>query len=119
MAINLLPKPADNQLEGQGTRLHGGRLPAQVPTSMIQLTRLNSQPLFVNSDLIKFIEMAPDTVITLVAGEKVVVRESCDEILEKIVTFRRAVFAGVVAQPSMPSLQQAAASSPEADGEGD
>jgi flagellar protein FlbD len=36
---------------------------------MIQLTRLNSHPLVVNSDLIKFVEQSPDTVITLVNGE--------------------------------------------------
>ncbi len=58
---------------------------------MIQLTRLNSQPLAVNSDLIKFVEQAPDTVITLVSGEKIVVRESANEILERIVRLRRSV----------------------------
>jgi flagellar protein FlbD len=56
---------------------------------MIQLTRLNKQPLVVNSDLIEFIESAPDTVITLVTGEKVVVSESTDDIIERIIRFRR------------------------------
>lgn len=56
---------------------------------MIQLTRLNKKPLVVNSDLIEFIENAPDTVITLITGEKVVVLEGTDEILDRIVTFRR------------------------------
>jgi flagellar protein FlbD len=42
---------------------------------MIRLTRLNNRPLVVNSELIKFIENAPDTVITLVTGEKIVVLE--------------------------------------------
>jgi len=59
---------------------------------MIQLTRLNNQLLVVNSDLIKFIERAPDTVLTLVTGEKVVVRESVDVVLEKVAEFRRRVF---------------------------
>ncbi|HMC31761.1 MAG: flagellar protein FlbD [Acidobacteria bacterium] len=63
---------------------------------MIQLTRLNNHPLVVNSDLIKFIEQAPDTVITLVTGEKVLVRESAEEILNRIVEFRRSVLCGVV-----------------------
>jgi flagellar protein FlbD len=62
---------------------------------MIQLTRLNNQPLTVNSDLIKFIEKAPDTVLTLVSGEKVVVLESCEQVLEKVVAFRRTVFSGL------------------------
>ena len=62
---------------------------------MIQLTRLNSHPLVVNSDLIKTIEYAPDTVITLVNGEKIVVRETGDEILGRIVEFRRRVLDGL------------------------
>jgi flagellar protein FlbD len=64
---------------------------------MIQLTRLNNQPLAVNSDLIKFVEQAPDTVITLVTGEKIVVLENTREILERIVEFRRAVLSGICA----------------------
>lgn len=65
---------------------------------MIQLTRLNNTPLAVNSDLVKFVETAPDTVITLITGEKVVVRESTEEVIRRIIEFRRAVLAGL---PSM------------------
>jgi len=63
---------------------------------MIQLTRLNNNPLTVNSDLIKFVEQAPDTVITLVNGEKLVVRESAPEVLERVVAFRRSVLQGIM-----------------------
>jgi flagellar protein FlbD len=56
---------------------------------MIHLTRLNNQPLIVNADLIKFIENVPDTVITLLNGEKIVVRESANEVLERIRDFQR------------------------------
>lgn len=62
---------------------------------MIQLTRLNSHPVAVNSDLIKFVEQAPDTVITLVNGEKILVRETSDEVLKRIVEFRRSIVQGV------------------------
>jgi flagellar protein FlbD len=62
---------------------------------MIQLTRLNKQPLALNSDLIKFIEYAPDTVITLVNGEKIVVLEAGEQILDKIVEFRRRIISGL------------------------
>ena len=55
---------------------------------MIRLTRLNHQALTVNSDLIKFLEQAPDTVITLITGDKLVVRESVDQVLERVVKFR-------------------------------
>jgi len=63
---------------------------------MIQLTRLNNHPLAVNSDLIKFVEQAPDTVITLVNGEKIVVRESAQDVLERVVEFRRSVLQGIM-----------------------
>ena len=63
---------------------------------MIQLTRLNNNPLTVNSDLIKFIEQAPDTVITLVNGEKIVVRENAQDVLERVIQFRRSVLQGIM-----------------------
>ena len=56
---------------------------------MIRLTRLNKRPLVVNSELIKFIENAPDTVITLVTGEKIVVLETAEEVMARIVEYRR------------------------------
>jgi flagellar protein FlbD len=56
---------------------------------MIRLTRLNNRPLVVNSELIKFIENAPDTVITLITGEKIVVLESAEEVMTRIVDYRR------------------------------
>ena len=62
---------------------------------MIPLTRLNGLPLVINSDLIKLIENTPDTVISLVNGEKIVVRETSEQILEKIVQFRRRVLDGL------------------------
>jgi flagellar protein FlbD len=63
--------------------------------NMIRLTRLNNQPLTVNSDLIKFVEQSPDTLITLVTGEKIVVRESAEEVLVQIIEFRRSVLQGL------------------------
>jgi uncharacterized protein YlzI (FlbEa/FlbD family) len=71
---------------------------------MIQLTRLNNQPLMVNSDLIKFVEKAPDTVLTLMNGEKIIVRESAEAVLEKIIAFRQSVMSGAIVQTPMPSL---------------
>jgi len=60
---------------------------------MILLTRLNNRPLVVNSDMIKFIENTPDTVITLITGEKVVVLETVAEVMEEILNFRRQIVA--------------------------
>jgi uncharacterized protein YlzI (FlbEa/FlbD family) len=62
---------------------------------VIQLTRLNGNPIALNSDLIKFVEKAPDTVITLINGEKIIVRESSDDVIRRIVDFRRSVLAGL------------------------
>ena len=61
---------------------------------MIQLTRLNNTRLAVNCDLIKFVEEAPDTVITLLNGEKLVVRETTAEVIECVRRFRRSVLTG-------------------------
>jgi flagellar protein FlbD len=66
---------------------------------MIQLTRLNNHPLVVNSELIKFVEQAPDTVITLVNGDKIVVRESAQDVLDRVVQFRRSVLQGIAPWP--------------------
>ena len=63
---------------------------------MIELTRLNQKPLTVNSDLIKFVENTPDTVITLVSGEKFVVLESAEIIVERVVEFRRRLLDGLL-----------------------
>jgi flagellar protein FlbD len=87
---------------------------------MIQLTRLNSQPLVVNSDLIKFVEKAPDTVLTLINGEKIVVREGSDEVLAKIVEFRRGIFSGLpVAIPGALSLTEAGLIPQDSSGKGE
>lgn len=62
---------------------------------MIKVTRLNHVPLILNSDLIEHIDMTPDTVITLVAGQKYMVLESADEIVEKVIEFRKLLNAQV------------------------
>lgn len=60
---------------------------------MIDLTRLNGHRMVVNCDLIKFAEAAPDTTISLVTGEKLIVLESCDELKERILIYRAQVLA--------------------------
>jgi flagellar protein FlbD len=70
---------------------------------VIHLTRLNSQDFAVNSDLIKFIETAPDTVLTLTSGEKIIVRESAEQVVARIIQFRRAVLSGLLSVASDPN----------------
>ena len=61
---------------------------------MINLTRLNNTVLTLNSDLIKYVEQNPDTVITLLNGEKILVRETSEQVLDRIVDFRRRLLVG-------------------------
>lgn len=54
---------------------------------MIRLTRLNGQEFLLNSELIKFMEETPDTVVTLISGERLVVSESIDAVVDRVVEF--------------------------------
>jgi flagellar protein FlbD len=56
---------------------------------MVKLTRFDGSQIVANSDLIEFLEATPDTVVTLLTGEKIVVQESVDAIVEQVVAFRR------------------------------
>lgn len=68
--------------------------------SMIALTRLNGQAMVVNSDLIKYVESSPDTMLTLIHGEKVVVSEPCEEVVRRITAYRAMLLRNVVMQAS-------------------
>jgi flagellar protein FlbD len=57
---------------------------------MIRLSRLDGQEFILNADLIETIEMTPDTVIVLVTHRKLVVRESADEVINRVIAYRRA-----------------------------
>lgn len=58
---------------------------------MISVTRLNGNPFVMNAELIKTIESTPDTMITLVSGEHVIVREPVDEVVRRAVTYCRSI----------------------------
>ena len=64
---------------------------------MIAVTRLNNTPIVVNPDLIVFIEETPDTIITLSNGEKIVVQEKVNEVIRRVINFKRSIF-----NPSIP-----------------
>jgi flagellar protein FlbD len=55
---------------------------------MIELTRLNGRPMVLNSDLIKTAEASPDTMLTLINGEKLIVREPIAEVVERVLAYR-------------------------------
>ena len=55
---------------------------------MIKVMRLNSKDLIINADLIESIESTPDVVISLTTGNKIVVRNSIDEIINKVIDYK-------------------------------
>ncbi len=56
---------------------------------MIDVTRLNGARFILNAELIRTVESNPDTVITLVGGEHLVVSESSEEIVRRVLEYRR------------------------------
>ena len=83
---------------------------------MIKVTRLNHIPLILNSDLIEHIDVTPDTVIALSSGQKYVVLETAEEIIEKVVAFRKSLFGKGLMCPlaAVPKVERC---SPESDQE--
>jgi flagellar protein FlbD len=73
---------------------------------MIRLTRLNHVAMVLNSDLIEHIDVTPDTVITLTTGQILRVRQTAEEVVERIVEFRRRILAAREEPATLPELPQ-------------
>lgn len=58
---------------------------------MINVIRLNGKELTINADLIETIEQTPDTIITLTTGKKLIVSETREDIVEKVVAYKRTI----------------------------
>lgn len=58
---------------------------------MIRLTRLNQQSVAVNPDNILWADANPDTTLCFVGGDKLMVRESIDELIERITRYQRSI----------------------------
>lgn len=56
---------------------------------MIKVTRINDAPLVVNADLIEFVEASPETIICLTTGKKIMVKQTIDEIIDRVAEFKR------------------------------
>src|ERR1700728_2744310 len=69
---------------------------------MVTLTRLNGSLMVLNSDLVKTAEASPDTMLTLINGEKLIVREQLEEVVERVLIYRARLLATVARQ--MPDL---------------
>jgi flagellar protein FlbD len=69
----------------------------------------------VNSDLIKLVESNPDTVITLVSGDKILVSENANEVVARVIEFKRSVLAGLLTNSSDAAIAVTAAGNIQAD----
>lgn len=58
-------------------------------TTMIRLTRLDGEAFILNADLIRYIEARPDTFVTLTSNERMVVKESMEEVMERAVAYQQ------------------------------
>ena len=56
---------------------------------MIKVRRLNQSELVVNAEMIEFVEATPDSIVSMISGKKIVVAESVDEIIERVVEYRK------------------------------
>ena len=65
---------------------------------MIELTRLNGTQMVLNSDQIKTAEASPDTMLTLIHGEKLIVRETIQEVMERVLDYRSRLLTRVARQ---------------------
>ncbi len=58
---------------------------------MITVTRLDQRVVVVNAELIKMLEATPDTIITLINGDTLIVRESVDEVVRRAIDYARQI----------------------------
>ena len=74
---------------------------------MIKLTRLDGHPFILNADLIRYVEQRPDTFVTLVSGERIVVNESMDHVVELAIDYqqRKAMLPSLLKSPNYLSAQ--------------
>lgn len=58
---------------------------------MIKLSHMNGQEFVLNAELIQYVEAKPDTIITLTSKERLVVKESLDEVVRRVIEYGRAL----------------------------
>lgn len=58
---------------------------------MITITRLDKRVIVLNADLIKTLEATPDTIVTMINGDTLIVRESVEDVVQRIIEYQRLV----------------------------
>jgi len=61
---------------------------------LIKLTGLDNKEMVLNADHIEKLEEVPDSVITLTNGKKYLVKESVDEIVNRVINYKRKIYIG-------------------------
>jgi flagellar protein FlbD len=59
---------------------------------MIKLTGLDGAPFLLNAELIRTVESRPDTFISLTTGERLLVKETMDEVMQRVIEYQRSKF---------------------------
>ncbi|MFC1513505.1 flagellar FlbD family protein [candidate division KSB1 bacterium] len=59
---------------------------------MIAVTRINNDKIVINAELIEFVETTPDTIITTTTGKKIIVLDSAQQVIRKVIEYRRLCF---------------------------
>jgi len=75
---------------------------------MVKVTRMNGIEFVINAELIEFIEATPDTVITLTTGKKFVLKDSVQEVVDRIIEYRKAIGTKIIYQNSQASDEDGA-----------
>jgi flagellar protein FlbD len=58
---------------------------------MITLTRLNGRPFVINAEKIRYVEKTPDTMVCCDMGEKIIVKESLEEVIRRTIEYARLI----------------------------
>ena len=69
---------------------------------MIRVTKINKAPVILNLETVKYMESTPDTVVYFVNGDSMIIRETMDEVVEKV-----QIFKGNILRRASEALQQA------------
>ena len=59
---------------------------------VIELTKFNDMKFTVSADIIEFVEETPDTVISLTTGKKIIVKESRQEVVDLVISYKRTIY---------------------------
>ncbi|MGA2298875.1 MAG: flagellar FlbD family protein [FCB group bacterium] len=70
---------------------------------MITLTKIDSRQITINADEIETMETSHDTTISLISGRKIIVKESTEEIIEKVIQYRQLCFKNLFIKPDYSS----------------